>query len=61
MCDKAVTTYDSTIQFVPDCYKTQEICDKTVTRCFLSFIYIFLIDIKLNKCVTEVFRKIRLC
>ena len=30
----------TTIQFVPDCYKTQEICDKTVTRCFHSFIYI---------------------
>ena len=38
MCDKAVKTYDSTIQFVPDCYKTQEMCDKTVNRCFVVFI-----------------------
>ena len=28
------------IKFVPDCYKTQEICDKAVNRCFLPFIHI---------------------
>ena len=26
-CDKAVNTYHSTIEFVPDRYKTQEMCD----------------------------------
>ena len=28
--DTAVDTYSSTIQFVPDEYKTQKICDKAV-------------------------------
>ena len=39
MCDKAVNTYHSTIKFVPECYKTQEMCDQAVKRCF-TFIYI---------------------
>ena len=30
MCDKAVNTYNSTIQFVPDCYRTQEMCDRAL-------------------------------
>ena len=30
MCDKAVNTHPSTIQFVPECYKTQEMFDKAV-------------------------------
>ena len=33
MCDKAVITYPSTIQFVPECCKTQEAYDKAVNRC----------------------------
>ena len=53
MCDKAVNTYHSTIQFVPDCYKAQEMGDKAVNKCFLAF-FIFLIDIKLKKCVTAI-------
>ena len=40
MCDKAVNTYDSTIQFFPDCFKIQEMLDKIVNRRFLAFIYI---------------------
>ena len=40
MCDKAVNTYHSIIQFGPDCYVTQKICDETVNRCFLVFTYI---------------------
>ena len=28
MCDEAVNTYHSTIRFAPECYTTQEICDK---------------------------------
>ena len=30
MCEKAVNIYDSTIQFVPDCYTTQKICEKVI-------------------------------
>ena len=33
MCDKAANTYSAT-QFVPECYKTQEMCDKAVNRRF---------------------------
>ena len=39
MCDKSINTHLS-IQFVPECYKTQEMCDKAVNRCFFVFIYI---------------------
>ena len=35
MCDKAVSTYPSTIKFVPGCYKTQEMCDKTDNSFFI--------------------------
>ena len=57
MCDKAVSTYSSTIKCVTECLMTQEMCDKAVNRCFLYFI-LLLIDIKLKKCVTELFLKI---
>ena len=30
MCKKAIDTYPSAIQFVPDQYMTQEMCDKAV-------------------------------
>ena len=39
MCDKSINTHLS-IQFVSECYKTQEMCDKAVSRCFFVFIYI---------------------
>ena len=57
MLDKAVNTYPSTIEFVPECYKTQEMSNKAVNRCFLHLI-ILLIDIKHKKCVTDLFLKI---
>ena len=37
MCDKAVDTYPSAIQFVPECYNTQKICDKAVDTCTFVF------------------------
>ena len=33
MCGKAANSYLSTIIFVPECYKTQETCDKAVDTC----------------------------
>ena len=36
MCGKAVDTHPSTIKFVPECYKTQEMCYKAVNRCFFG-------------------------
>ena len=38
ICDKAVNTYPSTIQFVSDCYKTQEMCDEAFNKYFIEFI-----------------------
>ena len=39
MYEKSVNTYHSTIQFVLDCYKTQEMCDKDANKCFLAFTF----------------------
>ena len=40
MCDKGIYNNPHALKFVPDCYKTQEMCNKAVKRCFLAFIYI---------------------
>ena len=56
MCDKAASTYASTIKFVPECFMTQKMCHKAVNRFFL-YLILFLINIKLKKCVTELFLK----
>ena len=56
MRDKVVNTHSSTIQFVPECYKTQKMCEKAFNKCFLA-LFIFLIGIKLTKYVTELFPK----
>ena len=37
MCDKAVDTFPSTIKFVPECFLTQEICDKAADSYFCLF------------------------
>ena len=54
MCDKVVSTHSSTIQFVPECYKTQKMCVKAIKNCVLV-VFIFLINVKLKKCVIELF------
>ena len=40
MCDKAWNTYPSTIKFVPECFMTQEMCNKAVNICFFVFVSI---------------------
>ena len=37
MCDRDVDTYPSTIKFVPECHKIQEMYNKAVNRCFFVF------------------------
>ena len=37
MCDKAVDTYPSTIEHVPDQFKTQKMCDKDVDKYHFVF------------------------
>ena len=34
MCDEAIDDYSPTIQFVPECYKTQKMCDKAINIFF---------------------------
>ena len=48
MCDKAVDTHPPTIKYVPECYKSREICNKEVHRNFL-YLILFLINIKHKK------------
>ena len=38
MCNRATHSYPSTIPFVPEYYKTQEICDNTVNTLFVFFL-----------------------
>ena len=35
MCHKAANRHPTTIKYVTECYKDQEICHKVVDRCFL--------------------------
>ena len=35
MCNKAVGNYPHVLEFVPECFKTQVMCNKAVNRCFL--------------------------
>ena len=56
MCNKAVDTYPSAIQFLPEYYRTREVCDKVVNT-FL-YLILLLIKIRFTKCVTELFSKI---
>ena len=37
MYDKAVSTYSSAINFVPEGFLIQQICDKAVNKCFSAF------------------------
>ena len=49
--NKNVNTFPFAIQFVPECYKIQKMCDKAVDTCFI----LFLINIRLKKCVKKLF------
>ena len=37
MCDKAVDNYSHVLEFVSDCYKTQEMCVEVVDTCLSVF------------------------
>ena len=39
MCNKAVNNYSHALEFGPECYKTQEMCDKAVNRA-VKFLYL---------------------
>ena len=69
MCNKAVKNYPHALEFVLECYKTQNMCDKAINtypstieiapECYKTMI-LFLINIKLKKCVTQLFLMILL-
>ena len=65
MCYKAILENGGTLmyvphalEFVPECFMTQEIYSKAVNRCFFLYLILFLIGIKLKKCMTELHLKI---
>ena len=58
ICHKAVNAYPSTIKRVPECFITKEVCDKAINKFNFLYLTLFLINIKLKKCVTELFLKI---
>ena len=37
MCVKAVDTYPSTIEYIPDQFMIQEMCDKAIDKCPFVF------------------------
>ena len=39
MCGKPVDAYPSTIKFVPECYKTKDICHRVVHRRLFVWCY----------------------
>ena len=40
MCNKAVDNYPHALEFVPECFTTQEMCDEVFNKSFLAFFYI---------------------
>ena len=46
MCNKPVDDYPQALEFVPDCFKTQKMCNKTV-GVYFSAIQLFLEAIRL--------------
>ena len=55
--EKSINTYTSTIKFVSECFVTQKCLMKQLIDVSL-YLILFLINIKLKKCVTELFLKI---
>ena len=40
MCNKAVDNYPHALEFVPECFTTQGMCDEVFNKSFLAFFYI---------------------
>ena len=56
MYDKVILENGGTLMFVTSCYKNQKLCDKAVDTC-LFYLILFLINIRLKKCVIKLFPK----
>ena len=53
MCDVAVDDYLSTIEFFPECYKTQEISNNKAVNVFFFNLILFPIETRLKKCLMK--------
>ena len=60
MCNEAIDTYPSEIKFALECYKTTK-RGNTVVDTFIFYLILFVIDIRLSKCVINLFSKNLLC
>ena len=69
MCDKTIIENGVALksvldcyknQFLPECYKTQEMCRKGADTCLL-YLIMFLVNLRLKKCVIKLFLMILLC
>ena len=60
MCNKADNTYPSAKKLFPNVLRVRKYVTKLLILAFLYFI-LFLIDIRLKKCMTELLSKILLC
>ena len=49
MCNKAVDNEPHALEFIPECFMTQEMCDKVINTILLQY-NLFLNAIKLKKC-----------
>ena len=56
MCYKAVNNCVHALEFVPDCYEPQKMCKKAVDT-YTSAVNLFLIDVRLKKCLVKLFLK----
>ena len=64
MCNKSFSSYPSTIKYVPDQFKTQEICDKAVDKCYFVFNFVsdqFKTEKMCNEVVSNDLFKLKYC
>ena len=53
MCKHAVKKLAFVIRYVPDCYKTQQMCNKAILEKMVESYSLFLIEIRPKKCVIK--------
>ena len=51
-CDNVVNNYPDTLESVPDCFMTQKLCNNAAST-YLTEYDLFLINLKLKKCVIK--------
>ena len=59
MCDKAIDSFLSTTEYLPDRLKTQEMCGKAIDKCRFGFAFVPS-QYKTQECMIKSFLKILL-